>query len=201
MRKAIAFCAIVTLGFAAGCGAADAGVDDENVDSAELAQLDYTGGYDWRSHTGYYTNGRPFGRILVIGRNAIGGYNADTEYWYVDKSNLQYLGSYNLEFSYTNGTGTPPSYSGTQEFALPAIATWQSFSSDPVSGGALYDNGSVHLRLSGNSTNGIAEVTWYQTIPSANTPANLALSGVFYTGSGSVSVPSGQTGYVVDQTP
>ncbi|UQA59936.1 hypothetical protein [Polyangium aurulentum] len=199
MRKAITLCAIVTLNFAAGCGAADADGDDENVDSAKLAQIDI--GTRWRSHTGYYTNGQIFGRILVIGHTAVGSYNADTEYWFINKSNLQYLGSYNLEFSYADGTGTPPSYTGTQEFALPALATWQSFSSDPVSGGALYDKGNVHLRLAGDSTNGITEVTWYQTIPSTASPANLALSGVFYTGSGSVSVPSGETGYVVDQTP
>jgi hypothetical protein len=200
VKKAIALCSILALGFVAGCDAVDAGEDDENVDSAKLAQID-VGNSNWRTHTGYYTNGQIFARILVIGKSAIGVYDADTEYWYVNKSNLQYLGSYDLEFSYTNGTGTPPSYSGTQEFALPALESWQSFSSDPVSGGNLYDNGSVHLRLAGNSTNGLTEVTWYQTISSANTPANLALSGVFYTGSGSVSVPSGDAGYYVDQTP
>ncbi|MDI3288944.1 hypothetical protein [Polyangium sp. 15x6] len=191
---------MVMMSFAVGCGAVDAAGGEENVASAELAQLDPGDGI-WRSYTIDYDNHAEFGKILVFGSSSPTGFRPDEEYWYVNASNLQYLGVEDLHFSYTDGTGTPPAYSNTQQFALPAVVTWAGLTGD-LSSGYLYDNGNVHLRIFTNGT-AITGVKWYQSIPTSATPANLSPSGTFTVGSGTVSAGSpgsGQVTYYVSQT-
>lgn len=188
---------IVMMGFAAGCGAGDAALEEENVAEAELAQVDL--GLDWRTYTINYDNSAEFGKIVRTGSNPPVGFRANYEYWSVNVSNLQYLGTEDLHISYTDGTGTPPSYSNTQQFTLPAVVTWSALTGDS-SHGYLYDNGNQHLRIHKNGNGTISRVTWYQSIPSSSTPANISPSGTFTTGSGTVSAGSGQTAYYVDQT-
>ncbi|MDC3980488.1 hypothetical protein [Polyangium jinanense] len=189
---------VFMMGVATGCGANDAAFEDEEVREAELAQVDL--GLDWRSYTVTYENSLPFGTILVTGSNVSGNFRPNREYWYVNASNLQYLGTEDLNFSYTDGTGTPPSYSGTQEFNLPALATWTAISSDTTSG-YRYTSGNLNLRLFTNSS-GISQVVWYQTIWPTSTPANVTPSGTFTTNTGAVgtSFSTGITTYKVDQT-
>ncbi|MDC3952868.1 hypothetical protein [Polyangium jinanense] len=187
---------MVMMSFAIGCGAIDAAQGEEDVASAELAQLDPGDGI-WRIYTINYDNSAEFGTILVFGSSAPTGFRANYEYWYVNASNLQYLGTEDLNISYTDGTGTPPSYSNSQQFTLPAVVTWAELAEDSSSG-YLYDNGNVHLRIFKNSS-GITGVKWLQSIPTGSTPANLSPSGTFTVGSGTVTPGSGQVTYFVSQ--
>ncbi|WP_437971435.1 hypothetical protein WMF04_19955 [Sorangium sp. So ce260] len=182
---------------AAGCIATAGGEpeDDEDVDSASAAQLD-GGMKKWRLYTAIFSNGQPFFRMLAITGSNVGPYQANTEYWYVTKANLAYLGQ-NVFFSHVDGDGTPPQLSGTQQFQVPRLLPWASFSTDPVSGGFRYDKGSMHLRV-GVGGGEITQLTWYQTIPVAQSPANIAPNGLFALGSGAVTVPNGSAGYAIN---
>lgn len=178
---------------AIGCDAPE----EADIDAAEQPQIGI-GYLDWRRIEINFANDDPFAVILVIGDQSIGAYDKETEYWYVDTSYLSNLGSEDLVVSYSDGNGTPASESGDQEFTQANFQTWNSFSSDPVSGGYLYDSGNRHLRVKVDS-NRITQVTWYQTL-SSGSPANFMLDSDPSAGSGSVTVPSGQTGYYVDAT-
>ncbi|WP_437929869.1 hypothetical protein WMF37_11625 [Sorangium sp. So ce291] len=172
--------------------------DGEAIDSASEAQID-TGYKAWRLYTATFSNGQPLFQVLAIGGSNVGNYQANTEYFYVTTANLQYLGQSNVTFGHTDGYGTPPSQSGSQQFHMPLGSSWTSFSTDPVSGGYRYDSGGVHLRI-GTGNGKITRLTWYQTIPTGQSPANITPSGTFTTGSGAVTVPSGSAGYYADTT-
>lgn len=192
--------AALALMAASGCVVAQGGeqAGSEELDSASAPQIDI--GYKaWRLYTATFSNGAPLLSVLAIGGSNVGNYQANTEYFYVSTASLQHLGQKDLDFSYTDGNGTPPAQSGSQEFDLPVLSSWTSFSSDPVSGGYRYDSGNVHLRI-GTAGGEITRLTWYQTIPSAQSPANVTPSGTFTVGSGAVTVPSGDAGYYVDDT-
>ncbi|WP_437317493.1 hypothetical protein [Sorangium sp. So ce385] len=172
--------------------------ESEALDSASAAQID-TGYKAWRLYTATFSNGQPLFQVLAIGGTSVGNYQANTEYFSVTTANLQYLGQSNVTFSHTDGYGTPPSQSGSQQFHMPLGSSWTSFSTDPVSGGYRYDSGSVHLRI-GTGNGKITRLSWYQTIPTGQNPANVTPSGTFTTGSGAVTVPSGSAGYYADST-
>ncbi|AUX23884.1 uncharacterized protein SOCEGT47_044140 [Sorangium cellulosum] len=184
---------------ASGCVVAEGGEpeDDEDLGTASAAQIDIGYKKKWRLYTATFSNGQPFFRVLAIGGSDVGPYQANTEYWYVTSANLGYLGQNSVVFSHVDGDDTPPKQSGSAQFQTPWLVPWTSFSNDPVSGGYRYDNGSVHLRIAVNGGE-ISGLTWYQTIPAAQTPTNIALNGTFTVGSGSVVVPQGSVGYYVN---
>ncbi|XYI02265.1 hypothetical protein ACMHYB_21815 [Sorangium sp. So ce1128] len=173
--------------------------EDEELGSASAAQLDPGMMTPWRLYTATFSNGQPFFRALAIGGNSVGAYQANTEYFYVSTANLQYLGLKNVFFSHTDGSGTPPAQSGTQQFQMPVLSSWTSFSSDQMSGGYRYDSGNVHLRI-GTGGGEITRLTWYQKIPPTQNPANITPDGWFTVGSGAVTVPGGSAGFYVDST-
>ncbi|WP_437315056.1 hypothetical protein [Sorangium sp. So ce385] len=193
--------AVFVLLTASGCVVAEGMEQPENeeLDSVSEAQLDPGMLTPWRLYTATFSNGQPFFRALAIGGSGVGSYQAGTEYFYVSTANLQYLGQKSVTFSHTDGSGTPPAQSGSQQFQLPVSSSWTSFSSDPVSGGFRYKSGNVQLRI---ATGGgeITRLTWYQALPLGQNPANLTPDGTFAAGSGAVTVPSGSAGYYVDIT-
>ncbi|XYI02152.1 hypothetical protein ACMHYB_21195 [Sorangium sp. So ce1128] len=181
--------------FTAGCYAPDEGAAEE-VGEVASPQLD-PGLKAWRLFE--LTLGEnPLARSLVIGDSNIANYSAATEYWYVDAAALPALGIKSLVFSYTDGNSAPPSQSGAQTFALPRDVAWSSFTTDPVSGGSLYQKGNVYLRIA-KSSSGLTRLTWYQVLPSGAAAANVVPSGTFSPVSGPVSVPSGYAGHYIDQ--
>ncbi|MGK3987698.1 hypothetical protein WME99_31950 [Sorangium sp. So ce136] len=181
--------------FTAGCYAPHEG-DAEDVGEVASPQLD-PDGKSWRLFK-LTLGGTLLARTLVIGDSNVGNYSAATEYWSVGTAALPALGTKNLVFSYTDGNGAPPSQSGAQTFALPRDVTWSSFTTDPVSGGSLYKNDNVYLRIA-KSSNGLTRLTWYQVLPSGAVAANVVPSGTFLPVSGPVSVPSGHVGRYIDQ--
>lgn len=185
---------------ASGCVVAEWGepLDDEDVQSISAAQLD-PGGMKWRLFNAILPNGQPLFRLLVIGGSNVGNYQANTEYWYVNQANLGWLGQSALTFSHTGGNGAPPQLSGSQQFQVPRLLPWAPFSGDQVSGGYRYDRGDLHLRI-GTGNGEITRLTWYQTIPAGQNPANVMPSGTFTPGFGAVTVPSGSAGYYIDST-
>ncbi|WP_438003488.1 hypothetical protein WME89_31980 [Sorangium sp. So ce321] len=181
--------------FTAGCYATYEG-DAEDVGEVASPQLDPSV-KAWRLFT-LTLGGDPLARALVIGGSNVGQYSAATEYWYVDTAALPALGTKKLVFSYTDGDSSPPSQSGGQTFALPRDVTWSSFTTDPVSGGSLYQNDNVYLRIA-KSSSGLTRLTWYQVLPSGAVAVNIVPSGTFLPVSGPVSVPSGYAGRYIDQ--
>ncbi|WP_437745516.1 hypothetical protein WMF39_11120 [Sorangium sp. So ce1504] len=97
-------------------------------------------------------------------------------------------------FSYDKGIVTPPSPSGLQTFELPRDVTWASFTTDPVSGGSLYQKGNVYLRIA-QDQGGLTRLTWYQVLPSGAQADDIAPSGTFSPVNGPVSVPNGSAGF------
>ncbi|WP_437998841.1 hypothetical protein WMF26_01450 [Sorangium sp. So ce185] len=185
---------------ASGCVMAESAEQSESeaLDSASAAQIGV--GYKaWRLYTATFANNKPLFQVLAIGGTSVGNYQANTEYFSVTTANLQYLGQSNVIFSHTDGDGTPPAQSGSQQFQVPRLPSWASFSTDQVSGGYRYDSGAVHLRI-GTAGGEITRLTWYQTIPTGQNPANVTPSGTFTTGSGAVTVPGGSAGYYIDST-
>jgi hypothetical protein len=180
-----------------GCQPADA-PGDGDVAEVRQAQVPVNPDHDWRHYYFQFGNDLPFADLLVIGDHEVGDFKADTEYWFVETSSLQYLGEEDLVASYTDGDGTPPSLSGDQEFTQPVYLTWQSFSTDPVSTGELYSNSKHHLRIKADG-GAVVRLTWYQVLPHQS-PENAAPEGTFSAVGGSVAVPSGRYGYYIDAT-
>ncbi|KYG08026.1 hypothetical protein BE21_25945 [Sorangium cellulosum] len=191
-----AFLALAASGCVMTAGAEQA--ESEALDSVSEAQID-PGYKAWRLYTATFSNGQPLFQVLAIGGSSVGNYQANTEYFSVTTANLQYLGQSNVTFSRTDGYGTPPSHSGSQQFQMPLSSSWTSFSTDPVSGEYRYDSGDVHLRI-GTGNGKITRLTWYQTLPTGQSPANITPNGTFTAGSGAVTVPSGSAGYYADST-
>lgn len=192
------FSAVVGIGvfslLLGGCQPADTPGEGDAAE-ARQAQVPTDPDHDWR-HYSFDFQERPFAHLLVIGDTNVEGFTADTEYWYVDSSGLEYLGEDDLEVSYQDGNGTPPSLSGDQEFTQPVYLTWQSFEEDPVSTGDLYSNGGHHLRIRVQSGE-VTRLTWYQTL-THQSPQNAAPNGTFSAVGGEVKVPDGQYGYYID---
>jgi hypothetical protein len=189
------FCLFVT-----GCNPIDDPASSkEDVGSMRLPQI-IEGKYGFvRYHLAFPEN-LTFADVIVVGRDAIGGYSANTEYWYVETSSLQYLGDEDLTVTHDEDQeGTPPSLSGDQEFTQPVHLTWNSFSSDPVSVGNLYGGANCQLRIKAEAGE-VTRLTWYQTIDEETAPENVGPDGTFTAVSGSVSVPSGKDGYYIDAT-
>ncbi len=173
--------------------------EEDVVGIAESTQLD-NGTHGWLRYVfTFEQQGLPFCELLVIGPQTLGDFRENTEFWYVENSNLSLLGNQDLVVTTTYGSTNPPSISGDQEFTQPVFGTWNRFTSDPVSGGRLYDFGNRHLRI-GTNSGGITRLTWYQTIPSANAAENINLDALLDAGTGNVTVPSGQDGYYIDAT-
>lgn len=197
-RWAVGLCAASLL--VMGCQPAEiADVEDGEVAEARQAQCPVEPD---KAFTHYYfeINNNPFVDLLVIGDQAIGGFQADTEYWYVHTDALADLGEKDIVVTATSGDESPPSLSGDQEFTQPVYLTWQSFSTDPVGVGELYSNagGTHHLRVKVESGE-ITRLVWYQILGNQS-PANVAPNGTYEAAGGSVSVPSGYYGYHVDAT-
>lgn len=173
--------------------------EEPGTGAARQAQLD-NGTHGWEKHYWYFEEcgwGCRFAELLVIGEADVGEFRAGREYWYVDSSHLGELGQDNLVIETTSGLTDPPEPSGDQEFTQPVSATWMRFTSDPVSGGYLYDGDGQHLRIAVSSGE-VSRITWYQTLPTNEDPENLVLDPVMEVGSGSVGVPTGEYGYYVD---
>ncbi|WP_437730156.1 hypothetical protein [Sorangium sp. So ce1335] len=181
--------------FTPGCYAPDEDAA-EVVGEAAAPQLD-PDGRAWRLYT-LKLGGMPFARTLVIGDGKVANYKEATEYWYVNPQALSALGSQSLVLSHVSGDDSPPQLSGTQTFALPRDVAWAPFWGDPVSGGALYKNGNVYLRITTNAK-GLGRLTWYQILPSGAPAENIVPSGTFTPVAGKVSVPGGHTGFYIDQ--
>ncbi len=140
----------------------------------------------------------------------IGSFQTGIEYWYVCRSNLSRLGSAGVNITVTDSnsrTGpSDPGYSPEQKFSQaqnPSGGWGTGWTTDPVSGGHLYTgpNGSYfRIKLSTDSPPIITYVAWYQVL-SSGSPANLDPTGSWtVNSSGSVSVPSGSTGYDINQS-
>jgi len=197
-RWAVGLCAASLL--VVGCQPAEI-ADVEDGDVAEARQAQCPTDPD-KAFTHYYfeIDDNPFVDLLVIGDQAIGGFQADTEYWYVHTDALADLGNKDIVVTSTSGDENPPSLSGDQEFTQPVYLTWQSFSTDPVGVGELYSNAADthHLRIKVESGE-ITRLVWYQILGNQS-PANVAPDGTYEAVGGSVSVPSGYYGYHVDAT-
>lgn len=192
----VPICAVVMSLVTAACAPVEEPGVDEDVPAARPAQL-IPDVKDWTSY--HFEMGEDtLLDILVIGDEDVGDFSRNTEYWYVQSSPLAGLGEDRFDVRSTSDDGTPPSLSGDQEFTQPVYPTWQSFTSDPVSGGELYSNdtGDQYLRILVDWDE-ITRLTWYQTI-SNQSPTNIAPSGTFSPVGGSVTVPSGQYGYYID---
>jgi predicted small secreted protein len=184
---------------ATACNPTDSSGSSEDLGSAHLAQLDPTGWHMWRLFDFTFGNSAHLADVLVIGEDDVGLYEAETEYWFVETANLQYLGDEALQVEYYDGDETPPSLSGEQEFTQPVHLTWNSFTSDPVSTGNLYSGEKSHLRIKTESGE-ITRLTWYQVLGSTETPENVTPDGVFEVNSGSMSVPTNKVGHYIDAT-
>lgn len=178
-------------------GCQPAGAPGEG-DAAEArqAQIPVDPDYGWR-HYVFELDERIFADLLVLGDTSVEGFAADTEYWYIHADSLEFVGEDDMEVSYQDGDGTPPSLRGDQEFTQPVYLTWQSFDKDPVNTGELYSNGGHHLRVRVQSGE-VTRLTWYQVL-THQSPQNAAPNGTFSVG-GEVDVPTGQYGYYIDAT-
>jgi len=151
-----------------------------------------------------------FATVILVNTTEFSGFTTGTEYWYVNLGSLGLLGSYDL-YGYESTYGSSPApvapkySSGMQSFTLAENPGWGSgWTTDPVSGGYLFSSwGSagvylrVNLAYSGGSYE-VSQITWYQVL-SSGSPANISPSGHMPATSGSVSVPSGYTGYDISQ--
>jgi len=130
-----------------------------------------------------------------------GSYTAGNEYWNVNRDALTSLGTaVTLAYTdYSTGTPSPTAFAHAQSFVEPIGLSWVNMgSTDPISGGTLYKNGSVYVRMRKDTASppNLTYVTWYQVL-SRGVPANLSPTGSF-SSTGSVSVPVGSTGYYID---
>ena len=170
------------------------------------AQID-GGNTVWRSIVMTLSDGTALATVYIFNQ-AIGSFTTGKEYWYVNRNALSELGRYDLTISVTDHTTTTapgdPGYTSEQKFAQAQSPGWGTgWTTDPLSGGDLYAGpSSYYLRI--RTTTGtpptITYVTWYQ-VRASGSPANLDPAGSWTAdGSGSVSVPSGSTGYDINQS-
>lgn len=130
-----------------------------------------------------------------------GSYTAGNEYWNVNRDALTSLGTaVTIAYTdYSTGSPSPTAFAHAQSFVEPIGLSWVNMgSTDPISGGTLYKNGSIYLRMRKDTASppNITYVTWYQVL-SRGIAANISPTGSFST-AGSVSVPPGSTGYYID---
>jgi hypothetical protein len=175
--------------------------------------LEVDSGLDvWRQYTLTFndSNSTVFGTIIIVNSDIFTGFTIGTEYWYLNKGSFTLLGDYGLNITYAdNGEGTTPQdpgYSSEQAFTItqdPSPGWGSGWTTDPVSGGYLFSGRSPagsYLRVGfAGRTGDVGTITWYQVLASGS-PADYTPSGSWGTGSGSVSVPSGSTGYDICQT-
>ncbi len=147
---------------------------------------------------------------VYVFNEIIGTYQPGIEYWYVARSNLTRIGSVGLVISVTDTDSrtapSDPGYSPEQKFQQvqnPSGGWGAGWTTDPVSGGYLYSgpsNYNVRFKLSTSTPPTVTYVTWYQVLASGS-PANIDPAGSWTVDSlGSVSVPSGSTGYDINQS-
>jgi hypothetical protein len=167
------------------------------------------GDHAYRSVVLTFQDGRntPFATIYLFDK-ALGSFSTSNEYWYVNPASLSLLGSKPLLATTTDyDTTTAPSdpkYTNEQSFTLPVASNWGSgWTTDPLSGGSLYTtSGGLGLRVtSATNPTRVTSIAWYQVIPSGNTPVNLTPSGTFNVAGFSVTVPSGDLGYDISESP
>lgn len=186
-----------------------AGPGDADERTAEVAQREIMPDvHDWRQYIFTFADSShtPFAVATVVSR-ATTSYQPGTEYWFVNRSALGLLGSYALDITTSDGSGTidppNPDYPSEQTFTqveYPTSGWGSSWSSDPLSGGVLYDDGNgTGLRLFVSTTGTVSEVAWYQVIPSTQSPRYLTPGGRFSVNGTSMSVPRGYSGYDIDQ--
>ena len=212
LSGAVAFFGLVGAFCFTGCAPADPADEEEQVDEAQQPQLD-PGERVWSKVTLTFADPSTtqLGTIYVFNQ-ALGSYVTGTEYWHINLNSVGLIGQYSLNIVTANqgSAGAPASsvYASEQAFSLPEFpvggwGTW--WSTDPVSGGSLYNGPSQKsLRLSKTtSPASVDRITWYQVIASTATPANITPNGAFtLAASGaSVAVPSGYRGYDVSQVP
>jgi hypothetical protein len=176
--------------------------------------LEVDSGLDvWRQYWFNFTdaNDTAFATLIIVNSNFT-GFSTGTEYWYINLSSFNLLGSNALLCSSTDYGSSPapvaPKYSSMQSFTMvqsPAGGWGSGWTTDPVSGGYLFSSWGLpgsYLRVTLTSGTGAASVsalTWYQVLASG-TPANIVPGGHMPATSGAVSVPSGYTGYDISQS-
>ena len=176
-------------------------------DKAIPLQLD-GGSSVWRSITFTWADdGSAMATVYVFNQN-LGTFVTGKEYWYANRDTLSKLGRTGLTITVTDSNSlTPPSdpgYTVEQRFTQTQSPGWGTgWTTDPVSsGGYLYTGPSgYYLRLKNTTLTPptINEVTWYQVL-SSGSPANIDPAGSWAnSGTGSVTVPSGSTGYDINQ--
>jgi hypothetical protein len=170
----------------------------------ETQQQQYDPGiYRWTKSMMYTSDGGKLAEVLIIGGQDIGAFEANTEYWYVNKTRLRDLGRVTLSLSMTSGDADPPEPDlgdNVQIFTQPVYPTggWgNGFLRDIFRGGFLYQNAdNIGLRLF-LSNGEISRVIWYQAVPHGSQPYNIRPTGVFRT-SPFFSIPGGSLGYAID---
>jgi hypothetical protein len=197
------------IGVFAGTGCIGAGEEsDGDIGFAALPQLD-GGNKVWRGFVLTLNNpaNTPLGEVFVFNQ-AVGSFVTGTEYWYVNQDSLANLGKDAIVIAYTDSSSmtapSDPGYKNEQTFTNAQNVSWGSgWTTDPLSGGSLFrgPGSSTYLRLNKSSASppSLTSVAWYQIL-SGGTPSNISPSGTFNVGL-SVTVPSGDTGYDVQQSP
>jgi Caspase domain len=153
-----------------------------------------------------FPDGSQLATVYVFNQ-AIGSFVTGKEYWYVNVSTLGNLGTYALTIGVTDSSSTtPPSdpnYAVEQRFTQSQSPGWGTgWTTDPTSGGYLYAGPSnlyLRLFLSTSSPALVNRVVWYQVL-AGGSPANIDPAGSWSTSSGSVTVPSGDAGYDINQS-
>jgi hypothetical protein len=170
----------------------------------EQAQID-PGQFVWRSFELRFEDQSLLAIIYVIGEKELGAYEANTEYWFVNREALSELGAESLESSALNHNTTEifePDLNASelQIFTQPVYpkggwgAAWKH---DPVEGGFLFQSDKQALRLFTNAENEISRVVWYQFVEGGTSPNNITPIGSFSVVD-SVTVPKGLLGYSID---
>jgi hypothetical protein len=192
------------------CGAGEPGAASLSGEPpVEPQQLD-PGFKVWRQVTLTFASGVPLATVYVFNR-ALGGYRTGVEYWFVNRDAVSLVGRSDLTIAAvdesTTGAPTDPGYTHEQTFDLDANASWGTgWTTDPVSGGSLYDGGDANgkfigLRLFTNAARtSIDRIVWYQDAPRGSVVVNVTPSGTFSVSAGSVAPPTGTFGFDVSQT-
>ncbi|APR75808.1 Hypothetical protein A7982_01155 [Minicystis rosea] len=186
-----------------------AGPEDADERTAEVGQdqLDPQV-HTWLQHIFTFADGprTPFAVVTVVNRETR-QYQPGIEYWVVNRDALGLLGLHPLDVTSRDATSAAdppdPDYLDAQRFTqieFPTSGWGTSWTVDPLSGGALYEDGNgIGLRLFTSTTGNVSEIAWYQVIPSTQGPRYLAPGGRFSPLGTSVSVPRGYLGYDIDQ--